>query len=173
MPKDTPQMIDLAVRHSSLLMESDRRGTNEHDGLVRCVCPVATEWRELRESVETPPRGAAVYSTTERRKAYHLKAARTPDTARLPAELRGDGPCSHCGTEDLIVWFTESVFWNEVCRAEPDFDEGFMCIPCFVAKAHERGFRPTSWRLLPEWPWAVTQSPSPSVESGAQGGMNA
>lgn len=67
--------------------------------------------------------------------------------------LRGDGPCSDCGTADNIVWFTESVFWNAVCRADPEAMEPILCIRCFVRRTEEQGFRPTGWRLLPEWPW--------------------
>lgn len=71
----------------------------------------------------------------------------------LPDEMRGDGPCSDCGTADNIVWFTESVFWNAICRSTPDYIEPTLCIPCFVARAEGMGYRPTGWRLLPEWPW--------------------
>lgn len=78
---------------------------------------------------------------------------------QLPRELRGDGPCSDCGTIDNIVWFTESVFWNAVCRETPEFAdrEEVLCIPCFVVRADKAGFQPTGWRLLPEWPWARTE----------------
>ena len=71
----------------------------------------------------------------------------------LPSELRGDGPCSDCGTNDNIVWFTDDVFWNEVCRGESDYDDPILCIPCFVTRVDAKGYEPMSWRLLPEWGW--------------------
>jgi hypothetical protein len=70
----------------------------------------------------------------------------------LPEHLRGDGPCTDCGTADNIVWFTESVFWNAVCR-QGDYVEPMLCIPCFVVRAHDAGYAPTGWRLLPDFHW--------------------
>lgn len=72
----------------------------------------------------------------------------------LPEHLRGDGPCSNCGTADNIVWFTDSVFWNEVVRTEPRLtdDAEILCILCFVKMTARRGIDPVGWRLTPEFP---------------------
>jgi len=80
---------------------------------------------------------------------HHAKSA-------LPVELCGDGPCSRCDTSQNIVWFTDNVFWNNVIRTEPSpyvNNEPILCVNCFVSVADAMGFNPTSWRLLPEWPW--------------------
>lgn len=69
--------------------------------------------------------------------------------------LHGDAPCQDCGTEDNIVWFTDSVVWNAVCVAESPI----LCLPCFVARAELVGFRPTGWRVAPEWPWRRADTP--------------
>lgn len=66
--------------------------------------------------------------------------------------LNGDGPCVDCGGPN-IVWFTDNVLWNEVCRRNPDQPDVILCIPCFVARAEVGGLRPTGWRLLAEFPW--------------------
>jgi hypothetical protein len=69
--------------------------------------------------------------------------------------LRGDGPCSTCGTEEDPVWFTDNVFWNAVVRSDLSSWRGkepVLCVNCFVVLAEQR-FRPTGWRLLPEWSW--------------------
>jgi hypothetical protein len=79
----------------------------------------------------------------------------------LPERLRGDGPCSRCGTLDNIGWFTDNVFWNAVTGENVVHEEavgGILCIPCFVTLADAVGLRPTGWRLLPEWPWR-TEAP--------------
>lgn len=70
---------------------------------------------------------------------------------KLPDHLKGDGPCSDCGTSDNPVWFTESVFWNEVVR-QGDYVEPTLCIDCFVVRVDRAGFY-CAWRLLPEWHW--------------------
>lgn len=70
----------------------------------------------------------------------------------LPEHLRGDGPCTDCGTLDNIVWFTDNVFWNDICR-RGDYIEPTLCIPCFVKRVDTMHYRPTGWRLLPEWSW--------------------
>lgn len=70
--------------------------------------------------------------------------------------LRGDGPCADCGTLDNVVWFTDNVFWNAVTGENVVHEESrgaILCVPCFVTRADHAGFRPTGWRLLPEWPW--------------------
>lgn len=90
----------------------------------------------------------------------------------IPEHLRGDGPCSNCGTLDNILWFTESVFWNAVVRTEPRLTDNaeILCIPCFVIMADQRGYR-CHWRLLPEWHWetkveaAHRRSVNPEVEA--------
>jgi hypothetical protein len=69
----------------------------------------------------------------------------------LPEHLRGDGPCSDCGTVDNPGWFTDSVFWNEVVR-QGDYIEPILCINCFVKRVDAAGFA-CNWRLLPEWHW--------------------
>jgi hypothetical protein len=74
-----------------------------------------------------------------------------PESVAVPEHLRGDGPCADCGTLDNIVWFTESVFWNDVVRAHgPD---KILCIPCFVLCTDAVGYFPTGWQLLPDWHW--------------------
>lgn len=74
--------------------------------------------------------------------------------------LNGDAPCSKCGTHENIVWFTESVFWNSVVRESPmspyEKADAILCVRCFVALTEAVGFRPTGWRLSPEFPWATT-----------------
>lgn len=72
----------------------------------------------------------------------------------LPERLRGDRPCSDCGTNDNILWFTESVLWNAVVRRVLDYVEPILCIPCFVKRVDEVGFV-CRWRLLPEWDWTT------------------
>lgn len=71
--------------------------------------------------------------------------------------LQGDGPCDECGTTDNIVWFTDDTLWNGAVRADHWADRAYggepiLCIRCFVKICEERGFRPTGWRLLPQWP---------------------
>lgn len=76
--------------------------------------------------------------------------------------LRGDAPCTECGTTDNLAWHTEDVFWNSVVRQRDDGFNGYfvsrwgldpiLCLPCFVKVAEERGYRPTSWRVTPVWP---------------------
>lgn len=67
----------------------------------------------------------------------------------IPEDLRGDGPCSNCGTLDNILWFTESVFWNAVVRIEPRLTDNaeILCIPCFVIMADQRGWHSLPWLL--------------------------
>lgn len=65
--------------------------------------------------------------------------------------MDGDGPCAQCGTQANIVWFTDSVFWNNVFAGTDE--NPILCIRCFVHQAENAGFRPTGWRLTPEWPW--------------------
>lgn len=92
----------------------------------------------------------------------------------LSEELRGDGPCSYCGTKDVPRWYTDNVFWNAVMRdslvANERNDrkgEGFCCIACFVKHADEAGFYPGAWRVFPDWPWRekaptdTTSTPNP------------
>jgi hypothetical protein len=74
----------------------------------------------------------------------------------LPDNLRGDGPCADCGTVDNPVWFTDSVFWNEVLR-RTGHPGGVLCISCFAALADRAGFRPTGWRLTPDWRWETVE----------------
>jgi hypothetical protein len=77
---------------------------------------------------------------------------RRPVVSALPEHLQGDGPCTRCGTEDNIVWFTDSTIWNAVVRADPGAMDEILCIPCFVIAADKRGVEPTGWRLIPEFP---------------------
>jgi len=71
----------------------------------------------------------------------------------------GDAPCLDCDTRQNIVWFTDSVFWNEVMRIgaglepwRPDIPSPILCLPCFILRAERAGFRPTGWHVSPEWP---------------------
>jgi hypothetical protein len=68
----------------------------------------------------------------------------------LPLYLRGDGPCADCGTDENIIWHTDSVFWNQVMG--PDDRYAILCVACFVKRTWAAGFLPTGWRLTPEWP---------------------
>jgi hypothetical protein len=70
----------------------------------------------------------------------------------------GDGPCQDCGGAN-IVWFTDSVFWNEVMGNSG----GLLCVACFVKRAEVR-FTPTGWRVLPEWSWQEI----PTTEGGSR-----
>lgn len=77
---------------------------------------------------------------------------------------RGDGPCAECGTSDNPVWFTDDVLWNNVVRRWASGEDGYaatrwdtagdaiLCLPCFIEVVEERGYRPTSWRVIPVWP---------------------
>lgn len=78
---------------------------------------------------------------------------------RLTDELRGDGPCRDCGTEDNIRWFTDSTLWNTVIGGPGATGDpgGILCIPCFVSRTDEAGYWPRAWRLLPEWHWETRQ----------------
>lgn len=76
----------------------------------------------------------------------------------LPPRLRGDGPCSRCGSIDFPVWVTDSDFWNAVVRSEPlpwmahtatPAGDGLMCINCLVLLADERGHDVARWKLTP------------------------
>lgn len=92
------------------------------------------------------------------------KLAEKPDEPRVFSHLttlHGDGPCESCGGGN-IVWFTESVFWNEVMRLWAGLQPGqtppspILCLACFIARAESVGMQPTGWRVLPEWPWRTT-----------------
>ncbi len=74
----------------------------------------------------------------------------------LPEQLRGDGPCQGCGTEDNIIWWCDNPIWNKVLGGEDATDDpgGILCIPCFVVRADQAGLTPTGWKLVPDfWPW--------------------
>jgi hypothetical protein len=73
-------------------------------------------------------------------------------TTTLPEHLHGDGPCTDCDTVDNIIWFTDSVFWNEVVR-QGDYIEPILCVPCFVKRVDAAGLAPTGWRLVPDFHW--------------------
>jgi hypothetical protein len=90
--------------------------------------------------------------------AQEIAAARDAELAKLrvPEHIRGDGPCTTCGTVDNIIWFTDNVLWNEVCRQGDDWP-GVLCIPCFIARVDAHGLRPTGWRLQPDWHWETTE----------------
>jgi len=78
----------------------------------------------------------------------------------MPDHLRGDGPCSDCGTLDNVVWFTDNVLWNHVMAfPEVSFDDpgGILCIPCFVIRVDAAGLFPTGWRLLPDFHWETRE----------------
>jgi hypothetical protein len=78
----------------------------------------------------------------------------------------GDGPCTDCGQENPFVWWTDNVFWNEVCRTGDDYIEPILCPTCFVKRVFSMGFRPTAMRIIPDWPWAEMERPA-SDEPGA------
>lgn len=74
-------------------------------------------------------------------------------TRRLPDRLRGDGPCGDCGSEDNVVWSTESAFWNVIMRPNGETGDPFLCIACFVIRADAAGYAPTGWQLIPDFHW--------------------
>ena len=68
--------------------------------------------------------------------------------------LNGDNPCDDCGTTDNIIWFTAHTLWNTVVREDPERDfDPILCVLCFVKAVERRGFQPTGWLLLPDWPY--------------------
>ena len=52
--------------------------------------------------------------------------------------LHGNGPCDDCGTQDNIIWFTDDVLWNAVCRPPGYEMDPILCIRCFVARVEAR-----------------------------------
>jgi hypothetical protein len=84
--------------------------------------------------------------------------------AALPDGLRGDGPCADCGTLDNIVWFTESVFWNDVVLR--DGADAILCIPCFVKRVDATGYYPTAWRLVPDFHWETKAERAARIAEG-------
>ncbi len=107
------------------------------------------------------------------RRIHGLKARHETRDARaasrLPEHIRGDGPCSNCGTRNNPIWFTESVFWNAVVRVEPRLtdDAEILCMPCFIIMADQRGYR-CHWRLLPEWHWETKDEAAARREIGSR-----
>lgn len=63
--------------------------------------------------------------------------------------LDGDSPCHDCGTDENPVWYTDNVFWNNVVGKNKHL---ILCTDCFIVRA-EKKFKPTGWRLIPEFPW--------------------
>jgi hypothetical protein len=99
--------------------------------------------------------------------AYRMGVAAGPTApAALPDDLRGDGPCADCGTLDNIVWFTESVFWNDVVRR--DGDDAILCIPCFVKRVDATGYYPTGWRLVPDFHWETKDERAARIAEGTE-----
>ena len=88
------------------------------------------------------------------RDAGHVQCANTDCGLLMPVfadgPLGGDGPCTDCGGPN-IVWHTENVLWNAVCRQEP-YVEPTLCVHCFVIRA-EKMFQVTGWLLLPGFSW--------------------
>lgn len=64
--------------------------------------------------------------------------------------LDGDTPCKDCGTEENIIWFTDSILWNNVIGTK---ESAILCLRCFVKRVEDAGLEPKSWRVMPEWPW--------------------
>lgn len=72
----------------------------------------------------------------------------------MKVDLRGDGPCSDCGTKDNIIWSADNALWNAVIRPHGEIEaDPFLCIPCFVVRVDAAGLAPTGWRLTPDWHW--------------------
>lgn len=71
----------------------------------------------------------------------------------VESTLDGDVPCDDCGTGENLVWFTDDVVWNYVCRPVGYSSDPILCLPCFVKRAELAGLRPTGWHVLPQWPW--------------------
>lgn len=76
--------------------------------------------------------------------AQHEVARRS---TTIPEAVRGDGPCADCGTADNIGWYVDSDVWNTTCP--PEDGSPILCIPCFAARAHERGLSGI-WKLAPD-----------------------
>lgn len=123
------------------------RRSPDHSGVAGEPEATTKEAPEIAVAVSPTPTHAP---TPETPGAVNVAGA-----PRLPAELRGDGPCHDCGTEDNIVWFAENVLWNHVMGGPGTMDDpgGIVCIPCFVIRVDKAGLAPTGWRLLPEWRW--------------------
>ncbi len=72
--------------------------------------------------------------------------------------LDGDAPCADCGAKENMIWFTDNVIWNAVMGENIVHEEArgkIICPPCFVRRA-QLVFNPTGWRLIPEFPWRVS-----------------
>lgn len=70
----------------------------------------------------------------------------------------GDGPCTDCGLNNPFIWFTDNTVWNAVCR-DDNQPEPTLCPSCFVRRIFTAGYRPNSFRLIPEWPWVKERQP--------------
>ena len=57
--------------------------------------------------------------------------------------MNGDIPCADCGTNKNIIWFTDNVLWNDICRTKTT-DAGILCVNCFVIRA-EKKYDIRSW----------------------------
>jgi hypothetical protein len=116
---------------------------------------------------EVPPLAAlrAVAQAAKIARAAGVAAGRTA-AAALPDGLRGDGPCADCGTLDNIVWFTESVFWNDVVLR--DGADAILCIPCFVKRVDATGYYPTGWRLVPDFHWETKAERAARIAGGTE-----
>jgi hypothetical protein len=100
---------------------------------------------------------------------HGLKARHETRLSRLPDHLRGDEPCQICGTENNIVWFTDSPFWNYVVRNnDPDAKDQILCISCFVKLVDVKGLHVTGWHLTPEWHWETKAQHEARREIGSR-----
>lgn len=105
----------------------------------------------LRKKWLTPFLGVLL-NESNRRERIGLVVEEPPVVPSLLSEAsRGDVPCYDCGTLDNIVWFTDNVVWNEVCRPEGFTHDPILCVTCFVVRA-EKVIAPTGWRIIPEYP---------------------
>lgn len=72
----------------------------------------------------------------------------------LAKNIRGDGPCADCKTEENPIWFTDNVFWNETMVKERG---KILCINCFISRAYCKYKGIVSWRVLPCCQWKPNQ----------------
>lgn len=142
-----------------------------------CFCPPAEVYPLIGMEPREPCGGARCSCGAEdtARKLLPVVGALVAKASgtQLPEHLRGDGPCSNCGTLNNIIWFTDDVFWNAVVRMEPRLtdDAEILCVHCFVIMADQRDYYCT-WRLTPQFRWE-TKTEAAARREGEDGTASA